>query len=481
MKGMEIHMKIYNKFKIEFHTSVKIVLFIMLMIPFLSGCRVDEASYELTNYKGKSIGTFEKKTRTKLVQESNGVYVIEGSLQLIVPKEKIASIKVLDGSTQYKLFGVAIGMDKELAEQKLSDKYGAEKNKTIESEKNSVTHTYRDMDSEFYISYDIDTEQVTEMSYYYLKSEDQEDGDSTSDGELIALVGDVKVYYNEAMVYLKSAQESYETDYGKGIWDVDIFGDGRSFEEYIKEEVIKQITQLKVIREEAANAGITLSGEEKADAVAYAEEHFLGLSDEDVDRYLISKELLEQIYSDNILAEKVFETKTIDVDTNVSDLTARQITVQHIIVYGTEEDDQGQRVPLSTEQRERAYEKINTLLEKARNGEDFYSLAETNSESEVIEYTFGRGEAPEEYSSSFEQAAFNLKTGEISGLISTEYGWHIIYCVTDFNEDATTKVKEEIIEERRVNLFADIYSEWSSNYDVVINSDTWDSISLKDQ
>lgn len=77
------------------------------------------------------------------------------------------------------------------------------------------------------------------------------------------------------------------------------------------------------------------------------------------------------------------------------------------------------------------------------------------------------------------RAAFTLKTGEISDLISTEYGWHIIYCVTDFNEDATTQVKEFIIEERRVNQFAELYSQWSSEYDVIINSDVWDGISLK--
>lgn len=474
-------MKVFDKFKIEFHRSAKYVFLLLLMIPFLGGCRVDEANYELTNYKGKSIETFEKKTKTQLKKESNGVYSIEGTLQLIAPKEKISSITVLDGSMDYKLFGVEIGMDKEQAEPKLFDIYGTEKNKTINSEKNSITHTHRDKESEFYISYDIGTEKVTEMSYYYLKSEEQEDGYSANAGELIVLIGDVKVYYNEAMVYLKSAQENYETDYGKDIWDVDILGDGRSFEQYIKEEVLKQIIQLKVIREEAEKEGITLTSEEKADVAAYAHEHFTGLFDEDIERYMVNRELLEMIYSDNILAEKVFETKTIDVDTNVPDITAKQITVQHILVNGTELDDQGKRVPLTIEKRQAAFEKVNTLLEKARSGEDFYLLAEANSEAEVIEYTFGRGDAPQEYSKAFEQAAFNLKSGEVSDIVTTEYGWHIIYCVTDFNADATIRVKEEIIEERRMNLFADLYSGWSSNYDVVINSDAWGAISLKDE
>jgi foldase protein PrsA len=302
--------------------------------------------------------------------------------------------------------------------------------------------------------------------------------EQTNAGELIALVGDIRVYYNEAMVYLKSAQEIYEEDYGKGIWKVDIFDDGNSFGEYIKDEVLKQIIQLKVIQDKATQLGITLTDEEKADAVSYANEHLMGISDADRDRYLITRELLEKVYSDNLLAEKVFETLTIGVDTDVPDISARQITVQHILINSTQLNDEGNRETLPAEQRSLALDKANSLLERARSGEDFFALAEANSEDDVIEYTFGRGGGPKEFSDTFEQAAFILKTGETSSLITTEYGWHIIYCVTDFNVDATIQVKESIIEGRRTELFADYYSQWSADYDVVINSDAWDAISL---
>src|SRR5690554_1790631 len=105
-------MKIFDKFKIKLYSSGKIIVLLLLMVPFLSGCRVDEASYELTNFKGKSIESFEKKTRTQLVEKSNRVYLLDDSLQLIASKEKISSIMILEGSSDYKLFNIEIGMDR---------------------------------------------------------------------------------------------------------------------------------------------------------------------------------------------------------------------------------------------------------------------------------------------------------------------------------------------------------------------------------
>src|SRR5262249_35491684 len=67
------------------------------------------------------------------------------------------------------------------------------------------------------------------------------------------------------------------------------------------------------------------------------------------------------------------------------------------------------------------------ILKRARAGEDFAKLAKENSEDPGStdkggEYTFSRGQmAPE-----FEAAAFSLKTNEVSDIVTTQYGYHII-------------------------------------------------------
>jgi foldase protein PrsA len=463
--------------------NLKIVLPVLLMLLLLSACRAGEERYELSNYMGKSVTTFEKRSDTELEKQSNGVYVMQDVVQVMVPDKNVTAITLLGKADQYKIFGVEIGMSKTDADQLLFDLFGKEIAKTINTEKNAVTYSYLKEEKELYISYDLEQETVVELSYYVAeasKEDNSEEQEQTNAGELITMIGDTRVYYNEAMVYLKSAQENYETDYGNNIWEVDILGNGKTFGTMIKDEVMNQIAELKIIRAKAQELGITLSEEELADANAYAKEHYEGLTEEDISKYLVTEKLLQQVYADNLLAEKVFETLTINVDTEVADLDAKQITVQHILINSVDYDAEGNKVALTTEDKEAAFDKVKALLEQAKDTEDFRALAEENSEADTIEYTFGRGQGPKDYSTAFEQAAFTLKTGQVSDIITTDYGWHILYCVSDFNEDATIQVKENIIEERRNEMFAKLYSEWSSEFDVVVNSEAWDTVAYED-
>lgn len=464
-------------------SPMRFIILLIIMLFLLTGCRKEEKSYELTNYMGDTVEVFEGQTKAELIQMEEGIYKAGDFLQLIAPKGDIKAIKLTAKADGYTISGISIGMKKTEVDSLLLEAYGKEITKTITADNKAIMYSYAKKLNELSISYDINTDEVIEIAYYDLQTDEEEKvvEEEVNNGELVAMVGDIKVYYNEAMVYLKSAQDNYESIYGKGVWDVDIYGDGRSFEQVIKEEVIKQITELKVICDKAKDYELELDEDGLASSINYAVEHFEGMSDKDIDKYLITRQLLERIYADNLLAEKMFETLTINVDTNVSEMDARQITVQHILIYSTELDDAGNRIPMSLEDKEAAYIKATALLEKAKTTEDFYTLAQENSQAEDIEFTFGRGKGPAEYNSSFELAAFTLKTGETSELISTDYGWHILYCVTDYDEGATTRVKEDIIEERRNNMFASLYEEWSVDYDVVVNSEIWNSITLKSE
>lgn len=451
--------------------KIKLIIPMLLAVLVLSSCKVGEERYELTSYIGDTLADFQKGSGAKLELESNDVYVMEGVVQVIVKDGKINALTLLSDASDYTVNGVSIGMELTQAEPLLKAVYGKEISKVISPDETASTYYYLGQNKKLYVTYDLNNK-VIGMSYYYIATDEDIQDENVSTGELMMMVGDTRVYYNEAIIYIKSAMDHYEDEYSKGIWNVDIYGDGRTFDQLLKDEIVKQISELKIIKGQAEKQGIILSEEEQARARSYAKEHYAGLAVKDIDQYFITEELLRKVYEDNILANKMFETTTINVDNNVPDEIAKQITINHILINNHES--------LTAEERQQAFNKVQDIWEQAKATDDFKTLAEGKSEAEIIEYTFGRGGGPEEYSDSFEQAAFTLKTGEVSDIITTEYGWHILYCVTDFDEDATIQVKEAIIEERRNEMFVDLYSEWSAEYDVVVNNEAWNSIILKE-
>jgi parvulin-like peptidyl-prolyl isomerase len=88
--------------------------------------------------------------------------------------------------------------------------------------------------------------------------------------------------------------------------------------------------------------------------------------------------------------------------------------------------------------------KAEEILKEAKGGADFAELAKKNSEDESnaknggdLDY-FGRGRMVPE----FDAAAFNMETGQISDLVKTQFGFHIIK-LTD-KKAGTTRSLDEV-------------------------------------
>ena len=100
------------------------------------------------------------------------------------------------------------------------------------------------------------------------------------------------------------------------------------------------------------------------------------------------------------------------------------VRVAHILI-GTRDMATSQDLPADVKQAKR--KQIDDLLKRVKAGEDFTKLAKQYSEDPGSkdtggEYTFARGQMVPE----FETAAFMLKKGEISPVVTSTYGYHII-------------------------------------------------------
>ena len=114
--------------------------------------------------------------------------------------------------------------------------------------------------------------------------------------------------------------------------------------------------------------------------------------------------------------------------------------------YSTPEQVRASHILLKTEGKDDAAVKkqAEDLLAKVKGGADFAQLATTHSEDDTSKVKggdldfFGKGSMVPE----FDKVAFSMKPGEISDLVKTQYGYHIIK-VTD-KKEASTKPLQEV-------------------------------------
>lgn len=127
--------------------------------------------------------------------------------------------------------------------------------------------------------------------------------------------------------------------------------------------------------------------------------------------------------------------------------------------------------------KDEARKKTQDLLDRVRKGEDFAKLATENSDDPGSkdkggEYDFfarGSGMVPE-----FEKAAFALKPGEISDLVETQFGFHIIKLEERRaapSPDADDKVRQQIVEKLKQEKLEARIEEITASSDVVVPED----------
>lgn len=277
----------------------------------------------------------------------------------------------------------------------------------------------------------------------------------------------------EIMVYLTNAQNLYESVYGSGVWGVS--RDGASLEENLKENTLAKTAQIKAMYLLAQDKGVELNSGESKLVKRAAEEYFNSLGDGERELLGVEPAVIERMYTEYALADKVYRYIIQDINPEISDDEARTITVQHILFRTVTLDDGGKRVELSEEEKHKLYlEACEVRRQAAEEQADFLELAGRYSEDSTITYSFGKGQID----AAFEETAFSLETGEISQVIETEAGYHIIKCITTFDRAETDANKLVIVEERRREVFGEEYDAFVEPLVRQLNTKLWEEITL---
>ncbi|MDD6207157.1 MAG: hypothetical protein PUB10_01380 [Clostridiales bacterium] len=135
---------------------------------------------------------------------------------------------------------------------------------------------------------------------------------------VIMAVGDTPVTYQELMVYLYQVKTMYSDKMGEEIWDVKT-GDSDTLEDYAHDQILEQILQVKICCEEAKSEGVVLETEEKEEARQLAESMLSQASEEEKETYFLTKKMVQKVFEENLLADKLYDKTVGDVNTVISE------------------------------------------------------------------------------------------------------------------------------------------------------------------
>lgn len=278
----------------------------------------------------------------------------------------------------------------------------------------------------------------------------------------------------EIMVYLTNTKNQYENAFGAQIWDTSY--EGKTLEDNIKETVLARLARVKALNLLAAEHGVTLSDEDIAKVNKAADKYYNSLSDIEKSELKTDKELIVKMYGEYALANRVYEYLIVDINPEISDDEARTITVQNILIKTYTLDEDGNKIEYSSQAKSEAYKRAQEALERLKAGEEFINIVSEYNEAENYTYSFGKGDME----ASFEEIAFSLGTDEISDIVESSQGYHIIKCISTFDRSETDRNKLKIVEQRRKEAFGDEYSQFIGGLTKNINDKLWDKVSFID-
>jgi parvulin-like peptidyl-prolyl isomerase len=205
----------------------------------------------------------------------------------------------------------------------------------------------------------------------------------------------------------------------------------------LEQQVLDRMVQIQLLLGRATEADKT-KGKEVSDKRIEAIKTRAG-SEEALNRNLksvglsqeeLAKNMLEEATAEAVVQHELTVTLADDAakkyyDENPAKFELPEMVRASHILLATRDSKTG--AELSDEQKAAKRKKLEDLLKRARDGEDFAKLARENSEDPGSkekggEYTFPRGQMVPE----FEGAAFSLKTNQVSDIITTSFGYHII-------------------------------------------------------
>jgi peptidyl-prolyl cis-trans isomerase C len=288
--------------------------------------------------------------------------------------------------------------------------------------------------------------------------------------DVAAIVDGVKIKESAVMELLKPQFDRIDQQ-GAGLPP----SVAEQYKKQLRQQGLEQLIRRQLLDEKIRQANVTVTDEEVTNQInQIAAAQNMSLDDfkrtmeqygrnfdevkEDVRKALSRNKFMEEQWAGKINVTEEDAKKYYDENQKRFNVP-EEVRVSHILIQFRPQDPNAD----PNEAKAKAKAKAEKLLQEIKDGADFAELAKANSDCPSAPKGgdlgfFPRGKTTPE----FEKVAFALKIGEVSGIVETEYGYHIIKAtghkdahVISFDE-AKDQIIKELTEKKQLD-FAEKY------------------------
>ncbi len=325
---------------------------------------------------------------------------------------------------------------------------------------------------------------------------DDDKGGSVKDGTVVFQYGNNIVTKAEVYIYVNTIKERYESQYGQDVWELSLpadAGDEISMADLTREAVVTEIVKVKTLCEHADDYGISLTEKELADIDTAAKKFFDGLTENDKASMDMTLEKVTQVMTENTIAKKVEDKILENSPIEISDEQARETTFFDMYFECYSIDDKGVIVPFDSEKKRQQYEQAlsacstiaTTAVDGGVDSESMEKLSEYYKLEHAGEKTLTPEEILETYGEDIYNLLYNMKNGDYSTVVESEYGYHVFLMVALTDIDATAAKKEQMTADAIDEQLAGTIDKWKKEIDAdftypdSVYMDVYDTISIE--
>ena len=273
------------------------------------------------------------------------------------------------------------------------------------------------------------------------------------------------------------------------MWSMQVGTDSKgkkiTMQQSVKDSVISQLKQIKVLAAHADDYNVKLTKSEKKQikesVTAFAKD---STGKKVMKKTEADKDVIQKLYEESTIASKVMQAIIKKANVTVTDDEAKTVKV-YKLVFTTKTTDSktGKEKDMTAKEKKDQLKKAKSALKMIKKGQSISSVAKKFSVNSDNEESYTKGKST--LGDKFETAAAKLKKNQVSGVVELDDAYVIIKMLNPNDTTAASTNKSTLLQEKQQAAYEKVYKKWTKSADKKwddtksVDQDLWKEVKFK--